>query len=134
MRSVKLKSSLLAALAALTLVLAPWKHSSLKDISKPYLGEYACRSLMLGETDYTEKFSKLTLELDSDGTFTLHVREKGGKEHRKKGKYRVDRKEELLWLYKNGGEKKCFPLKEGVVYVVIPLGKKTLRMEFEQKG
>ena len=53
---MKLKYSFCAALASLLLILPACGNGSLKDVTKPYLGEYECQSATLGEKDYAQDF------------------------------------------------------------------------------
>ena len=76
---MKFKYSFCAGLAALLLILPACGNGALKDITKPYLGEYECKSATLGERDYTQEFSFIRLELKKDNEFTLYYSAKNGK-------------------------------------------------------
>ena len=132
---MKLKYSFCAALAAIALTLPACGNGSLKDITKPYLGEYECESALLGERDYTDDFSFIRLELKKDGEFTLHYQPKNGQKGEESGTYTYDEKEETLTIsYGDFGIlKRKFPLKNGELYVTLPIGAQTLSMKFTRK-
>lgn len=134
MKKYTLKSSLLAGLAAMLLFFPSWKESSLTDITKPYLGEYECKSAMLGDSDYTEMFSYIRLELKSDETFSLYYCPKQGKKREETGKYRYDKEKNTIALrIGENGEEKEFPLKEGQISLTFRIGSKMFSMRFERK-
>lgn len=77
----------------LTLLLAGCRAenlSTLKEISKPYVGVYACEEITLGGRDLKEKVEELTLELKGDGTFELSYRTAAGSEGGFAGNYTLD--------------------------------------------
>lgn len=135
MKKTVLKSSLLAALAALSFSFSSLKQGSLTDITKPYLGEYECKSATLGDTEYIDDFSYIRLELDADGTFTLFYCPKEGKKRSETGKYVYDKEKKTLGLSlgENGEFRREFPLKDGAFQITLPLGGKILCLRFEQK-
>ena len=132
---MKLKISFCAGLAALLLVLPACGNGSLKDITKPYLGEYECKSATLGEKDYVEDFSFIRLELKKDDEFTLYYSAKNGKKGEEAGTYTYDEKEEALTITygENGVFKRKFPLKNGEIFITLPIGTQTLSMKFARK-
>lgn len=134
MKSVKLKSSLLAGLTALLLFFPNLTNGSLKDITKPYLGEYECKSATLGEQEFLDEFSLIKLELKSDETFLLHYQPKDGAKKTETGKYKYDKdKQEICFsLDRNSALKRKFPLKKGIITIDFKLGTKQLIMKFEQ--
>ena len=135
MKITKIKSGCLATLLAMACCFGTWKNSSIKDVTNAHVGVYQCKSVILGGVDYTEKYGDTELELKGDGTYVLRIPTLDKKMRTEEGKYSYDRKKGELWLSTPvGGIKKSFPLKKGVVYVTIPLGNKTLRLELEQKG
>ncbi len=105
------------------------------DITKPYLGGYECKSARLGDKEYLEDFSYITLELNKDETFTLYYCPKSGKKGEESGRYSYDEKTETLTLSmgKNNELKRQIPLKDGAFCITVPLGTKTLILQFEQK-
>ena len=138
MRTVKLKSSILVGICTLLAVLgniiAP-QNKNLKDITKPYLGVYECKSAQLGEKDLLEEFSHIVLELKTDGVFVLHYgHEKGGKQSLH-GKYVYDSEKQTIVL--KTAEKICFqrefPLRKGQIIVSLPIAQRQLCLIFEQK-
>ena len=52
-----MKSFILGALLSCMTLFPSVKDSTLKDITKPYIGEYECKSARLGDKDYLEDFS-----------------------------------------------------------------------------
>ena len=135
MKTIKLKTSILSALATLLFVFSAVKSHGLKDITKPYLGQYECKSATLGDKEYLESFSYIRLELKPDETFSLYYCPKDGKAKEEQGQYSYDPKtgELLLSIGRNDEIKRKFPLKEGELTVSLRLGGKTLVMKFEQK-
>ncbi len=128
---VKLKTSMLAGLCALLSV-----GGSLKDISKPYLGEYECKSATLGNREYADDFDFIRIELRGDERFVLSYREKDDRStHTTEGIYEYDETNGtvLLKTREKGTMKRRFPLKDGVLLVTTMLGEKLLTLRFEQK-
>ena len=74
---MKLKYTFCAGLAALLIALPACGNGSLKDVTKPYLGQYECESATLGEKDYAQDFSFIRLELKKDN---VHPRVSGGRD------------------------------------------------------
>lgn len=129
----RLKSSLFAGFSALLLLFPNVKESTLNDITKPYLGEYECKSATLGETDYTEDFSYIKLELKADETFSLHYCPKDGNKRTETGKYSYDKEKSVLRFQSETGDvEKEFPIKDGVILIQLRLGNKILVMKFER--
>lgn len=130
-----LRSSILAGIASLLFLFPTFKKSELKDIAKPHLGIYECKIAQIDEVDYLDKFSYIRLELKDGNKYELTYQKKGGKEGKKKGAYRYDKKTETLTLYLDSTKliKKEFPLKKGVLSLSITLGEKTMYAQFEQK-
>lgn len=133
MKKIFLKTPVVAGILSLTLLVPGLKKSSLTDITKPYLGEYECKQARLGETDYLTLFSYIKLELKKDGNYTLHYKGKEGKKKTVKGKYRYDAEKKALIFKDKEGIEREFPLTEGQLSVLVPLGEKTLFLIFEQK-
>ena len=138
MKKLKIKSSVLASICtmfALAPNLSTWKNNSLKEIAKPYLGVYECKSAQLGEEDLLATFSHIRLELKKDGVFVLYYSDKKGRQERVSGKYNYDEEKQTLTLQFTDG--KCFhrefPIKKGQIIVSLPVGKRQLRLIFEQK-
>ena len=98
-----MKTVIFTLLCTMSMLFSSWKDNSLKDITKPYLGEYECQTATLGTTDYTAYFQDIRLELKSDETFLLHYCEKGGKKRTEQGKYTYDRKKGTVTLQGGAG-------------------------------
>ena len=110
-------------------------NGSLGDVTKPYLGQYECQSATLGEKDYVQDFSFIRLELKKDDEFTLYYHAKNGKKGQESGTYVYDEQEQTLTL--GFGElgilKRKFPIKNGEIFVTLPIGNQTLSMKFLRK-
>ena len=128
----RLKSSCAAGVVALLLSLSGFTQGELKDITNPHLGMYECTEARLGDRAYLDRFSYIHLELKSDESFTLYYCEKGGEKHTQKGRYQYDKERGVVTL-QGGGIKREFPLSEGVLTMVIPIGGQTIQLKFEQK-
>ncbi len=128
--NIKLKSSLLAGLATLTL-LFPCASSTLPELAKPYLGAYECELATLGSKDLTEKGSIL-LELQPKDKFVLYYQEKEGKKKSWEGTYRYDGERETI-TFTGAGLEREFPVENGSFTVHIPVCGKRLVLRFKQK-
>ena len=136
MKTIKLKSSMLAGFMSMLLWFpwVGWKSSTLKDITKPYLGVYECREAKLDEKDYLQDFDYIRLELKSKNRFVLSYQAKGEKVKEEKGRYQYDKEEQTITFQADGMPfiKRKFPLKNGEVIITSLLGDKTLYIRFEQ--
>lgn len=105
--------------------------STLRDISRPYAGEYKCRKLTLGGQDLLGRFDYLKLNLNYFGKFRLTYAEVSAGEGEYSGTYEA-REEEIAFCASAGGEKKryVFPYESGTVRVELLLGEKLLYAEF----
>ncbi len=108
-----------------------WK-GGLKEIAHPELGIYECTEARLGNADYLRYFSYIHLELKRNGECVFHYAEKDGEKRERRGKYEYDGERGTL-LLKGGSLEREFPLKEGVLTVVLRMGTQTLSLIFEQK-
>ena len=133
MKKLFLKSPILVGLLTLTACFSNVKEQSLCAITKPYLGQYVCRQAKLGKKDFLSKFEYVDLELKEDNTFVLHYKEEGGKKETIKGEYFYDEQTEKLYMTGKGGFKQEIPLKNGELFVTIPIGKETLHIIFSRK-
>ena len=131
----KLRSSILAGLASLLVLFPAWKNSSLKDITKPYLGVYECESATWGQREYLEEFSYIRLELLPKNVFKLYFELKAGKKGEERGKYEFDKERGVITLSLDGREeiKRDFPLEKGSIVFSLPIASKMLVMKFTQK-
>ena len=130
---MKLKSSILAGLCTLSMLVG---NSSLKDIAKPYLGEYECNQAIYGDKTYLEDFEYIKIELRSDNTYILTSKDKKtGKKMQMEGEYSYDEKRKEITFQLGNKEfiKRKFTLKDGVLLMVTTIGSKVLQMEFRQK-
>ncbi len=129
----KLKSSILAGVAALLFLFPNIKESTLDEIAKPYLGIYECTEARVGSKNVLEEFSDLRLELLKDGNFTLFYKPKKGKRKQAQGKYSYDEERGVLVLEEEGGLQREFPFTNGQITVSFPVGKKTVVLQFQQR-
>ncbi len=132
---MKLKSSVCAALASLSILLSGVSDGKLTDITKPYLGVYECQRISFGSEDLLSKYSFVTLELLPKGKYLLSYCEKDDKKKTASGKYEYDKEGETLTLYTPEGQAlpHKFPLKKGELTMSTPLCGKTLLIVFIQK-
>ncbi len=126
----------MAGIAAWTMSLSTfWQASALRDITKPYLGEYECKSATLGKKDLLETISSVVIELRADHTFVLRYRNKKGKKHEETGSYEYDAERKTVRFTRNGLLEltREFTLENGVLYGCMKIGWETLTISFEQK-
>lgn len=102
--------------------------STLAEISMPYVGEYRCEHLYLGESDYSEEYD-VRLTLKRDGTFTLSYRQEGGCEGEYSGNYTVDG-EEITFSSPMGAFARTFSMQKGKITLSFPLGDHLLCAQF----
>lgn len=136
MKSIKLHCA--AALVGLTaLISAPnvLRLGTLKEFAKPFVGEYTCENLQIGDRDFTKQL-EATLEIDADGTCTLRWKNVFGKEQTKSFPYEYEREKErlLLTVPEGRGEKKIsLRLEKGEVLVAENLSGRALIAKFSRK-
>jgi hypothetical protein len=118
-----------------TMLFSGWKNNSLKEITKPYLGEYACTQAMFGGEDFLNGFEYITLALEKDNNFTLTFCEKEKTKQIHKGKFSYNEKKQTIALKgaKKMGFQKEYPIKNGEIFITIGMGKLSLALKFEQK-
>ena len=135
MKKTTIKSALCAGILSLAFCLCCCANTSLKDIAKPYTGEYECKSATLGEKDMLSSFEYVDLQLDGDGTYTLRYKPKVGKAGEEKGDYTYDADKQTLCItHGDKGEiKREIPFKDGKIFLSIPIGGRQLNVEFEKK-
>ena len=135
MKKTVLKSSLLAGLLTLFLCFSCGTKQSLKDIEKPYLGEYQCTRISIGETPYLQRFDFIVLELKTNEKCVLQYQEKNGKKQRLEGGYVYDgvTHSVMFTFLERGAYKRKFPLKDGKLQISFPLNNTLFIAEFIQK-
>lgn len=107
--------------------------SSLKDISRPYVGEYKCRKLQMGGEDELKNFEYIKLELDYSGTFQVSSQDLNGKEDFYDGTYKISEEEATVTLSSKAGGKEqsfVFPYEKGKVIIQLHFNEKLLYAEF----
>ncbi len=130
-----LKSSLLASLTALSLLLPNVKNPNLTDITSPHLGFYECEYARLSGEEFSDDFEYIYLELKANETFVISYCKKGGKEQKEQGKYKYDKEKESVAFFLSDANalKRTFPLKDGELLITLRFGGKTLNAKFKQK-
>ena len=137
MKTVTLKSSFMAVLAMLLLCFPWWntvKTQPLADLTKPYLGMYECRLAQLNEKNLLDDFSYIRLELKKGGACVLYAKDKAGEEKRVDGEYIYNKEKESISFSVETLSfiKREFPMKQGVIFITLRQGDKTLLMQFQQ--
>lgn len=134
MKKYVIRAPFLTGVFALLFALPFGKNAELKDIAKPYLGEYECVQAEYGNHDYLSRFSSIVLELRDKNEFLLYYREKNGKERTVRGKYFYDENKKTLKLSSNKGEfQREFPMEKGVLNISVPIHGKLFILQFAQK-
>lgn len=131
---MKVKTSLLVGLCLLLTVFSSWWSTSLKEITKPYLGEYECTQALVGKEDWLNKFSYIRLELCQGKKFQIHFQEKNEKKRTVEGSFSYDEEKEMLTLQIGKGRfaRKKVRLKNGEFTIFMRLGKQNVRLKFKQ--
>lgn len=105
--------------------------STLRDISRPYAGEYQCKKLQLGGEDLLPRFEFIKLKLDAYGKFALSYADCEGGESGYSGGYRIEDGEITFTAAAEGAERSyVFPYDEGTVRIRLLMGEKLLYAEF----
>lgn len=130
-----MKLSIVSALSALLLSFSSLKSGSLTDIAKPYLGEYRCEMATLGSNNCLEQFKDVILELKDENTYEIRYQLKNGYKGAEEGKYVYDKEKQTLTLTLGKVEqwKREVPIKNGKIYISVPLGDTLLYLRFIQK-
>jgi hypothetical protein len=134
--SIKLKSSLLAGVCTLLMAINTVDMGGLKDITKPYLGEYRCESALYGKTDCLQYFSFIKFELKTGEEYLLTFKFKDGKQQQKTGKYEYDKEKKTIKILTPAGNEwhREFPVENGKIIFAFPFGDKCLKLTFLQGG
>ncbi len=106
---------------------------SLQEFSRPYAGEYQCRTLMLGGEDRLDAFESVKLTLGYDGSFLLTYRTAEGAEGAYDGTYRVNGAQTEITFTGGAGSKsvsRSFPMDKGGIFIELPFGSSLLYAEF----
>lgn len=107
--------------------------SSLKDISRPYVGEYKCRKLQMGDEDELKNFEYIKLDLDYSGTFQVSYQDLNGNEDFYVGTYKISEEKATVTLSSKAGGKEqsfVFPYEKGRVIMQLHFNEKLLYAEF----
>ncbi len=107
------------------------KMSTLRDISRPYAGEYKCSRLQLGGEDLLPQMKYLKLKLGYYGDFCVTYADFAGGAGEYSGTYRMEDGAVVLHADAGGEEKKyVFPFENGTLYITLLFGGKPLEAEF----
>ncbi len=112
------------------------KKDGLKDITKPHVGFYQCKKMLLGKKNVLKEFKDVTAELTSDGELIVRYHAKSGEKGEYDCDYQYDSQTGEIKLSKCkelGGAKNKATLKDGVLNVFVRFGRTNLVMTFEQK-
>lgn len=133
-KKAKMRSFFGAGLLALWLAVAPLK-GDIKEITKPYLGVYECKSIQIADHEWLSKEQKVVLELKKKGIFTLYYQKPDGNTGRLDGRYKYEEKTQQIQLLWEGNNlfKQSFPIKNGQIIIQYQLGTRIYRAIFEQK-
>lgn len=107
--------------------------SSLRDVSRPYVGEYKCKKLQLGGEDYSGDFEFITLALTYDGAFKLKYADVNGGEGAYQGTYKISEEQKTVTLSSPSRGKEetyVFLYEKGKIVMTLPMGEKLLYAEF----
>lgn len=107
--------------------------TALAEISRPYTGEYECRSLTVGGEDRLDDYDYVRLTLSRDDTFEIAYREKKGKEGAYKGTYEMDASGENITFTVRVGfipVHRTFPVENGSIFMDLRLRGKLLHAQF----
>ncbi len=137
MQVTKLKSSIITGLISL-FFLSPWvgkiQDHGLRDVVKPHLGIYECRLAQWDGRDYLEEFEYIKLELKKDDSFTITAKSKLYGMKKGEGNYEYDATRESIVFHAmdNSSVYREGTLKEGVIFLFIPIAGRTAQFEFER--
>lgn len=109
------------------------RTSSLKDISRPYVGEYKCKKLQIGGEEELSRFESVKLELTYDGKFCLTYEDTQGGEGAYAGKYTLSEENASLAMTSDEGGKAqtyVFPYENGKVEMRLLFREKLLYAVF----
>ncbi|MBD5585249.1 MAG: hypothetical protein HDQ88_09205 [Clostridia bacterium] len=94
-KNIKIISLILCLIAVLALFpacssVASADNSSLKSITKPYIGEYECVEARLGDKNLLEKYEFIKITLVDNENMEVSYKPKNGKKKTYEGAYSVD--------------------------------------------
>lgn len=107
--------------------------TSLKDISKPYVGEYQCRKLTLAGEDELDRFEEVKLNLGYDGKFQLSYVDAEGGEDAYEGSYTLYTAQSTVKFSAETQGKEAtyvFPYERGKIVMELLMNGKLLYAEF----
>ncbi len=107
--------------------------TTLAEVSRPYTGEYSCKSLTVGGEDRLDDYDYVRLTLSRDDTFEVAYRDNKGKEGAYKGTYEMDASGESITFTVRVGfipVHRTFPVENGSIFMDLRLRGKLLHAEF----
>ena len=132
MKRITIKSAVCATIFALALACSCCANTSLKQIAKPYTGEYECKSATLGDKDLLSSFAYIKLELKGDGTYILRYKNKMGRVGEETGQYTYDIEKNTLSIT-HGDIQREIPIIDGKIFLSFPIGGKEFVVQFARK-
>ena len=114
---------------------AEGRRDSLEEVARTYLGVYECKSLYFGGEDKKDTFEYFRLELKSNGELLISYKLKNARENQIPLIYEYDFEEKTIWAHGQWGVVKVdkkFPLKKGVISVMMNILGKVAVAEFER--
>ena len=105
--------------------------TNLKDVSRPYVGEYKCKELTFGGEDRLKEFESVKLNFDFDESFCLRAVDLNGNESTYAGSYKFTENQVTLSASVGGEEKTyVFPYESGAVHMQLLFREKLLYARF----
>ena len=131
----KIRSSILVGLVSLALASGWTKNGTLTEISKPYLGEYACEVITFDGKDKLADFEYFKLEICSDGQMKLCFKEKGRKDKTVLLEYEYDEQKKEFTVKSQFGifkKEEKVPYEDGRLTAFLKIGGKHLIAKFSK--
>ena len=109
--------------------------NTLTEITRPYLGMYECKQLLMDGESKLEDFKSIKIELKSNGQMLLYFEDRKGQKGKASAEYEYDEKSQTITVYTSVGSqklKRTFPLKNGELFVHLIYETRTVTLKFEQ--
>ena len=109
--------------------------NTLTEITRPYLGMYECKQLLMDGESKLEDFKSIKIELKSNGQMLLYFEDRKGQKGKASAEYEYDEKSQTITVYTSVGAqklKRTFPLKNGELFVHLIYETRTVTLKFEQ--
>lgn len=108
--------------------------TGLKDVSRPYLGTYECKYVMLGDKNLLDDMDYINFALLPKNIFKIEFRDKKGVKGLYRGHYTFSEKDGEITINENIFGKrvsKTFSAENGVIQVNLIFGDSPLSIKFE---